>query len=110
MEAITIYDHNRNLEEFFDNKELKRKVIVYTFDFKTIIKNSEPCQENEITLNIEDRNYDYTILPNGETTKDRIIIYNVSENGLYLFGEVCSYPVPEFGVNDMTMLHIGYSF
>ena len=34
----------------------------------------------------------------------------VFENGLYLFGEVCSYPVPEFGVNDMTMLHIGYSF
>ncbi len=66
-------------------KKLIRRVEVYTFEFNASLKYSNYVKENEIIINITDKNYRYTILPNGETTYEKIIHYLVHENDLYSF-------------------------
>lgn len=66
-------------------KTITREVIVYSFKFDAKIKTEEFTKENEISLNIKDANYEYTILPNNDKTFDRIINYQVLENGSYKF-------------------------
>ncbi len=66
-------------------KIVTRKVIVYSFNFEGKIKTTEYTDSNEILLNIYDNNYNYTLLPNGTTTTNRNIIYQVVDNKLYSF-------------------------
>ena len=66
-------------------KERTRKIIVYSLDFNSWILNSNYSKENEIILNINDINYDYTVLPDKEITYNRTINYYINKNGLYQF-------------------------
>lgn len=62
-----------------------RKVIVYSFNFEGKLKTNEPSKNNEILLNINDINYSYIILPDGNKSNDRKITFSVSENNKYSF-------------------------
>ena len=66
-------------------KSVKRDVIVYSFDFNSKTKYTEYSKNNEIILDISDKQYSYTILPNEEKTYNKQINYLVEENGLYTF-------------------------
>ena len=66
-------------------REIDRKVIVYSFNFEGKLKTDDYSQNNEIFLAINDFNYNYVILPNQEKTTDRIINYQIKENGNYIF-------------------------
>ena len=66
-------------------KRIIQEVIVYSFDFKGRLKYKEEVKENEIIINIDDSNYNYTLLPNKEIDKRKEIHYLVKENGTYNF-------------------------
>ncbi len=66
-------------------KERTRKVIVYSFNFNGTIKYDEMVKENEIIIDISEDNYQYTLLPSGEKTTEKHIIYKVNKNGTYIF-------------------------
>lgn len=66
-------------------KKIERKVLVYSFDFTGKLKTDVSSKDNEITINISDLNYSHTILPSGESSKERIINYKVNNNGVYIF-------------------------
>ena len=66
-------------------KTLKREVFSYAFNFIATIKTRDPAQSNEINIDINDENYDYTILPNNEKTTRKQIEYGVIENNKYTF-------------------------
>lgn len=66
-------------------KTVTRKVIVYSLKYESKLKTEEYTVNNDIILNINDTNYNYTILPNGDNTNEREIIYQVNENKEYIF-------------------------
>ena len=66
-------------------KTATRKVIIYSMDFEGKIKTDEYAKTNEITLTINDNNYDHTLLPNGTTTTRKQIVYRVVDNKKYVF-------------------------
>ena len=66
-------------------KEKTRKVIVYSFNFNGSIKYDEMVKENEIIIDISEDNYQYTLLPSGEKTTTKHIVYKVNKNGTYIF-------------------------
>ena len=66
-------------------KELKRSVIIYSFSFNSSLLFDKPSVSNEIIINIDEENYQYTLLPNKEKTDNRFIQYKVEENGIYSF-------------------------
>ena len=66
-------------------KKAKRDIIVYSFNFNSETKYTGYSKDNEIIININDKQYSYTILPNEEKTFNKQINYFVEENGLYTF-------------------------
>ena len=66
-------------------KSITRKVIVYSFKFEGKIKYDGYKTSNEIVIKISDDKYDYTVLPSGQTTKEKVINYIVKENDVYNF-------------------------
>ena len=66
-------------------KTVIRNVIVYSLKYESKLKNEDYTQNNEIILNINDPNYSYTILPDGNQTREREISYAITENNKYIF-------------------------
>ena len=66
-------------------KSITRQVKVYSFQYEAKLKYEEAQKDNEIIIEIKDQNYNRTILPNNETTKEKNINYKVKENGTYTF-------------------------
>lgn len=67
-------------------KTFTREVIVYSFNIeKKILNTDDYAKENTIILDITDKNYSYTILPDGNKNDSRTINYKVIENNTYTF-------------------------
>lgn len=66
-------------------KTITRKIIVYNLNFEGKLKNTNYTQNNEIILDINDSNYQHTLLPNNKTTINNAINFPVEENGEYKF-------------------------
>ena len=64
----------------------RRTVIVPDLDVVMIADSEDYTNEEyNIMLSIKGIDYDKTVLPNGETTIDRAIEYEISDNGTYTF-------------------------
>ena len=64
----------------------RRTVIVPDLDVVMIADSEDYTNEEyNIMLSIKGADYDKTVLPNGETTIDRAIEYEISDNGTYAF-------------------------
>lgn len=50
-----------------------------------LIPSNQTVDDVTIILSINDNNFDYVKLPNGETKKDKYITYKVDENDIYIF-------------------------
>ncbi len=69
-------------------KELVRNINVVDNSLNLIFVSSTTSYTNQnitLSVNIEGDSYDYVVLPNNTTTKDRIITYEITENGRYTF-------------------------
>lgn len=66
--------------------EVRRKVIVSSLEASIIEDSNEYTNESyNIMLLIKGSDYSKTLLPNGSTSLDRAIEYEVNENGVYTF-------------------------
>ena len=69
-----------------DNTIARRTVIVPDLEVVMMIDSEEYTNEEyNLMLLIKGTEYDKTILPNGEVSKDRGIEYEISDNGTYTF-------------------------
>ncbi len=66
-------------------KKLIRKVVVYSFLFETKLKDTDFVQETDILINIMDNIYQYTLLPNGQKSEQRNIVYHIDKSDIYSF-------------------------
>ena len=67
-------------------KELKRTVRVLDLEPYIEVETTKPSSSpNTISLIVAGKDYSYTILPDGKTTKDREFEYEVKTNGTYNF-------------------------
>ena len=69
-----------------NSAEVRRKVIVSNLEAFFLEDSDEYTNENyNLMLLIKGSDYSKTLLPNGSTSLDRAIEYEVSENGIYTF-------------------------
>ena len=74
-----IYTLNKN------NKTLKRIINVFDLKIITDLVKTPVLNENTISLDIEGNDYSYTVMPDGNKSNNRKIIYKVTSNGKYEF-------------------------